>query len=576
MPGSVLRVISPGGEVRIVPLTGADLQIGSSIESSLVLAGNGVSGQHCRIELRGQKLTVVDRASKNGTFVNSRRCVEPTEIHEGDRIGVGTYILEVAPQRTAADVRQVEQKLRAAPVKLGRDDVERRAVERERLRRYAGEWHSQGRPRRLLLHARDLAAARAWPEDERSADPTLAALIEATTRAQRLRLALGLGLAGAVLAGGMITWVALGNPDGRPGPGADPPRAAAAETPVPKDSQPSTTPGTGATKLLVHEVRPGETYEDIAHYYGVSLPILQHFNTVALGEAPVVGTPLRVPTDKPLRPPLEEERYLVSPGDTWRTIAGYYDVPVTALRRQNPDLGDQLRDGDELRFLVEREPFAAASPNPDDLPIFIVPQGASSEGKVTGGTLRNAVQLLPSDLCQVRCAVHSFATGFTIKALLQAVAEYRRQGYTGDLMIGDLSRRDGGQYGPHKSHQSGRDADIWLLPKGKVYKSGCNSCGTPLCRPEPEDVDWAAQWRFIQALDAGGLVKEIFLSWRLHENLHKAAVAQGASKEELKRMIQWPRKPGVPALVMHSEGHVHHIHVRFKCDPTDLACSDLK
>ena len=107
MPGSVLRVISPGGEVRTVPLTGADLQIGSSIESSLVLAGNGVSGQHCRIELRGQKLTVVDRGSKNGTFVNSRRCVEPTEIHEGDRIGVGTYILEVAPQRAAAEAREL-------------------------------------------------------------------------------------------------------------------------------------------------------------------------------------------------------------------------------------------------------------------------------------------------------------------------------------------------------------------------------------------------------------------------------------------------------------------------------------
>lgn len=576
MPGSVLRVTAPGGEVRTVALAGADLQVGSSIESSLVLAGHGVSAQHCRIELRGERVLVVDRGSRNGTFVNSRRCVEPTELRHGDRISVGAYTLELAPMRAAADARQVEDKLRAPMVKLSRDDAERRGVERERLRRYADEWHKHGRPRRLLLHARDLAAARAWPEEERRADPTLAALIEATTRAQRLRLALGLGLAGAVLAAVMIGWVALGNPEGEPGSGHNRGQGPTSEAPVQKDSTSITGSPGSAVKLLVHEIRPGETYEDIAHYYGVSLAVLQHFNTVALGEPPVPGAALRIPTDKPPRPPLEEERYLVSDGDTWRSIAGYYDVPVTALRRQNPGLGDQLRDGEELRFLVEREPFAAPSPNQGDLPIFIVPQGASSEGKVTGGTLRNAVQLLPSTLCEVRCAVHSFATGYTIKALLQAVAEFRRGGYDGELMIGDLSRREGGQYGPHKSHQSGRDADIWLLPKGKGFKRGCQNCSTDGCRPEPEDVDWAAQWRFIKALDAGGLVKEIFLSWRLHENLHKAAVAQGASKEELKRLIQWPRNPGMPALVMHSEGHVHHIHVRFKCDPSDLACSDQK
>jgi murein endopeptidase len=27
---------------------------------------------------------------------------------------------------------------------------------------------------------------------------------------------------------------------------------------------------------------------------------------------------------------------------------------------------------------------------------------------------------------------------------------------------------------------------------------------------------------------------------------------------------------------MHSDGHVHHIHVRFKCDPTDTGCSNAK
>lgn len=571
----VLKVIPPEGEPRTVRLEGVELQVGSAIESTLVLGGHGVSARHCRIELRGDRVFVVDRGSRNGTFVNSRRCVEPTELKEGDRIGVGAYTLELTAPRPLAERKQAAERLRVAAVKLSRGDEERRAAERERMLRYAREWQARGRPRRLLLHARDLAAARAWTPEEREADPTLAALIAATTRAQRLRLGLGLGLGGAVMAAGMIAWVSAST---RAREVAPPVVAPTVQAAAPKDplAEPAPDSTSADAKLIEHEVREEETYEDIARYYGVSLALLQKFNTISLADPPVPGTRLRVMSSKPPRPPLQEELYIVSPGDDWKSIAGFYGLSSEAIRRLNKRYGDQLRGGEELRLLIESVPFAAATPNPDDLPIFIVPEGASSEGKVTGGALRNAVQLLPSKLCQIRCSVHSFATNHTVKALLGAVAEFRRQGYTGEIMIGDLSRRDGGQYGPHKSHQSGRDADIWLLARRKAYSKGCKNCSTDSCRPEPEDVDWAAQWRFIKALDAGGLVQEVFLSHHLQEKLHAAAKAQGASPDELKRLIQWPRKPGFPALVMHSDGHVHHIHVRFKCDPTDTACSNQK
>jgi len=572
--GRILKVIPPEGEGRTVRLEGAELQVGSAIESTLVLGGHGVSARHCRIELRGDQVFVVDRGSRNGTFVNSRRCVEPTELHEGDRIGVGAYVLELAAPRPLAGRKQAAERLRVEEVKLNRGDDERRLAERERMLRYAREWQVKGRPRRLLLHARDLAAARAWPAEERSADPTLAALIDATTRAQRLRLGLGLGLGGAVLAAGMIAWAIDST---RTRELAPPPPERVAPVAAPKDMPQETATDTPqGVRMVEHEVRPDETYEGIARYYGVSLAMLQKFNTISLGDTPVPGTKLRMMSSKPPRPPLQEELYVVSAGDDWQSIAGFYGVSTVDLRRQNKRYGDQLRGGEELRFMVETEPFAKATPNPDDLPIFIVPEGASSEGKVTGGALRNAVQLLPSELCQIRCSVHSFATNHTVKALLGAVAGFRSQGYSGEIMIGDLSRREGGQYGPHKSHQSGRDADIWLLVKTKKYTKGCNNCSTDSCRPEEGDVDWTAQWGFIKALDAGGKVQEVFLTHRLQENLHKAAVAQGATPEELKRLIQWPRKPGFPALVMHSEGHVHHIHVRFKCDPSDTACSNQK
>ena len=71
---------------------------------------------------------------------------------------------------------------------------------------------------------------------------------------------------------------------------------------VPKDSP--TEPGLDATqgvKMVEHEIRPDETYEGIARYYGVSLAMLQKFNTISLGDPPVPGTKLKMMTNKPPR-----------------------------------------------------------------------------------------------------------------------------------------------------------------------------------------------------------------------------------------------------------------------------------
>src|SRR5688572_21898222 len=113
------------------------MQIGSVIDSTLVLAGHGVSSRHCRISLRGDKLVVTDRGSKNGTFINSRRCVEPTEFRPGDRLSVGAYVIEFATGK--AEARRIEEKLRFEPVALTRTEDEQRAAEQRRVALYARE-----------------------------------------------------------------------------------------------------------------------------------------------------------------------------------------------------------------------------------------------------------------------------------------------------------------------------------------------------------------------------------------------------------------------------------------------------
>lgn len=573
MDGPVFKVISPDGDERRVVFSGPEMQIGSGIDSTLVLAGHGVSSKHCRISLRGGKLIVADRGSRNGTFINSKKCVEPTEFVPGDRLSVGAYVIEISAE---ADARKIEDKLKFTPVALARSEDEQRHAEQKRLARYAREWADHARARRLLLRGRDLSLAEGWvgvpaQRAEVEAESLLREFIAASTRAARLRLGVTLGGLGVLMGTAVVALMPARE-------STQPPTPAPEVQPL-GDSE-KLTERTGPVEQapreewIEHTVSPGETYEDIAGYYGVSPALLVQWNAGAASAT--MGTKVRVLTAKPPRGPLVEEHYVVGEGEDWLTIANNYSISVDKLKQFNGDLGDRLKSGDELTLWIEGGQFGAKTPNPDDLPIFIVPEGSISSGKVTEGSLSNPVQLLPSPLASVRCATNAYATNHTIAQLLRAIADFRAQGYTGQLVIADLSMRDGGRYKKHKSHQNGRDADIWLLPKRKQFRSGCPNCSTDLCRPDPEEVDWQTEWRFIRALHATGQIKEIFLSHWLQENLYKAALALGETKEDLKPLIQWPRPKGMPALVMHSDGHIHHIHVRFKCDPADTGCSEAK
>lgn len=564
--GPVLKVISPEGDERRVSFSQAEIQIGSSLDSTLVLGGHGVSSKHCRISVRGDALVVTDRGSKNGTFINSRRCIEPTELRPGDRLSVGAYTIELAAPAARPSRQQ------ALPVALARGEDELRAAERARLARYAREWADAARPRRLLLRGRDLALALAWMASpaqraEVEAEPLLRELVAASARDQLLRRALALGAAGVAL-GGLVVALVARAPQAPP-PQAPPPDAHVEPRPA---GQAQTSPPAARERLIEHVISPGETCEEIARYYEVSTVALQ-----ASCAALKPGDTLQLRTTKDARPPLVEEHHVIEEGEDWLSIANQYNTTVDKIRGFNPHIDrDRLRPGDALTLWIDAQ-FGAQTPNPDNLPIFIVPGGSTSLGGVTSGALVNPVQLLPSPLAEVRCAAHAYATSFTIAQLLKAVATFRSEAnYKGQVMIADLSLKNGGQYGHHKSHQSGRDADIWLLPRAKQFTRGCRNCSTASCRPEPEDVDWRLTWRFIRALESTGYLKEVFLSDFLQPKLHAAALELGETKEDLRPLIQYPRGKGTPALVMHSDGHIHHIHVRFKCDPSDLACSEAK
>jgi serine phosphatase RsbU (regulator of sigma subunit) len=88
-----LTVIAPSGERNRYDLNSANVRIGRSSSSDLVLQDLNVSRLHAQMVRRSEGFYILDAGGKNGTFVNDRRIEEPTPVHPGDRIRLGTTTL---------------------------------------------------------------------------------------------------------------------------------------------------------------------------------------------------------------------------------------------------------------------------------------------------------------------------------------------------------------------------------------------------------------------------------------------------------------------------------------------------
>jgi penicillin-insensitive murein endopeptidase len=158
--------------------------------------------------------------------------------------------------------------------------------------------------------------------------------------------------------------------------------------------------------------------------------------------------------------------------------------------------------------------------------------------------------------------------------------------------VGDLSRRGGGGSVEHKSHQNGRDVDIFYYgvtasgraePPGNVMmhydRSGravrwSPAQGTTAPRVPVPDVrfDTRRNWQFVRALlrDPEVEVQWIFVQRDLAARLIQQGVVDGDDPALLARASQIVRQPS------DSEPHDDHMHVRVYCDPDDrrLGCDD--
>jgi penicillin-insensitive murein endopeptidase len=147
----------------------------------------------------------------------------------------------------------------------------------------------------------------------------------------------------------------------------------------------------------------------------------------------------------------------------------------------------------------------------------------------------------------------SWGTDETIGYIVTAIeaVEARHPG-SPRLVIGDLSNPKGGRLNRHRSHQTGRDADL-----GFYYRRGE---ADSFLTARKKDLDLPRTWALVRALVTETDVDRIFVDRSLISALHAQAVAEGEDRDWLDDVFGRSVGKGI---VQHERRHKDHLHVRF-------------
>jgi pSer/pThr/pTyr-binding forkhead associated (FHA) protein len=100
---ATLQIATRDGATMERELTLPDTRIGKGPDNELILGDAAVSTNHALIRYDGQKHTLIDVGSRNGTFHNETRLTDPRELKSGDVIKLGHCVLTFRSATTAAN-----------------------------------------------------------------------------------------------------------------------------------------------------------------------------------------------------------------------------------------------------------------------------------------------------------------------------------------------------------------------------------------------------------------------------------------------------------------------------------------
>jgi LysM repeat protein len=309
-------------------------------------------------------------------------------------------------------------------------------------------------------------------------------------------------------------------------------------------------PVRGRAPGLEHRVAERETLGAIAAHYGVSVEQILERNPGLAADHIRAGQTIVIGSERAF------VRVVIQQGDTLTGIARAHEVSTAELMKWNPGLSpDRIRAGRTLT-LFPKQPLSLSE----------------SKGSPSSGELVHGHRLPPGAGYTIRDADRSYATDETVHGLIAAFEHLLKSDpHAPRLSVHDLSLRHGGPMNEHRSHQSGRDADVAYPQK---------SCARGMCdfhRIGPEELDPRRAFELLRYLLERDQLEAVFIDYRLQAPLYRYAREHGATAEELQRWFQYPHGRDYPlGVIRHFPKHDDHMHLRFACPANDNECKTFR
>lgn len=185
---------------------------------------------------------------------------------------------------------------------------------------------------------------------------------------------------------------------------------------------------------------------------------------------------------------------------------------------------------------------------------------AVSVGRAGKGRLLFGVPMPPSEGIHIRNPDEAWTVPEVVIALQAAHAAVDAAHPGGpDMVIGDISRRNGGRFYPHRSHQHGLDVDM------RYFLLGEQPADYKYRMVSGQNFDTARVWTLLEHFYSSGQAERVFVDYRHQRRLYRYARNElKMTPEQLAPILSYPKaRYRDDALVRHVRGHHNHLHVRF-------------